>query len=161
MQEQRPLSLRDILSEAETVSQEEIDGVLDSEIEEGEELLCDLPIELVQILCLAHRYFDKSVKVARDHYEDHERGEASSDRCGEVRSLAVQIERKALTIREIFFLLARDCGDIYQGNIGVRKGGVLVGIPEEEKDGLFIEAAEIGDVPIRSFLKALFGEESE
>lgn len=178
MQDKKLLSLRDILSATEVISQEEMDELVASEIEEGEEFLCDLPEDLIQLFCLSKKYYVQARRIMKDHNLCHELGEVHGiEDCEVAHVRALQAVQQGKSIHKIFWILARSYADVSGENLGIRKGGTLVEIldkKEDEEKILFMKLASErlygvlttleerkDDYTVEDVLTALFGEESE
>lgn len=180
VQDRKLLSLRDILSAAESVSKEEMDELVVSEIEEEEEFLCDLPEDLIRLFCLSKKYYMQSKQIMEDHCLLHEQGEIHGvEDCEAAHVRALQAVQQGKPIHEIFWVMARSYAGASGGNLGIRKGGSLVEILDgeeeyEKEELLFVELApdKLHDVlttlekreegyTVEDVLTALFGKEAE
>lgn len=145
-----------LVARIEAVSEEEVVELLasddTSDLKEGEKEIGRLTGFLAKLWVLwtnLHTDLEVKVKVLRE--------QNSGDVPEEIKKSLIREGREMAEVKDLFWFLLRQEHGLF-GSVGIRKGGVIVQMPEEEEDGgptLVIRAISI---PMPSFFSRTFGD---
>lgn len=105
----------------------------DSEVEENETVLGDVPLELQRLIGIVEHLSDQALELKREHDAKHEDGEPEAHECRDYSQKINLLLEQREVIKDLFWLslsirINHHDGD---GTIGFRKGWKMVSFEKE------------------------------
>ncbi|MBI2645388.1 hypothetical protein HYW94_04425 [Candidatus Uhrbacteria bacterium] len=153
--------LRDILTKAAEISDEEVDELDNGPVVLGEEVIGTIPDSLLRLHILSKRISEDAQKMGEEHVAKfHESNKPiNSEDCRRLYESIAAIHRQYSDAKNLFWNCVRRGFDIKEVGIGIRENNTIVLLSEESEEDELREQLEARDLP-EVLTQLIFGARS-